>query len=137
MALHTDKTANLLDGIFHLSCHGIFLMLIFMSMVACCPTPVYAVNKTSTTRGVTTCEYILCDIDGYELWSETASCLARSVIVEDDAGSEEVAGDLVRGCAFNQAGSFEFDSSARGTLQHGGPTLWALFWVVLVVAAFS
>jgi len=77
-------------------------------MTACCPSneTVYAVSTNDTTNGTANCEYIICDLNGYAEYKETAACLGRSLIVEDDHEEPGAAqADSKRACEFNRKGS--------------------------------
>jgi len=79
-----------------------------MSCEACCPSnvTVYAVSTNDTTNGTTNCEYILCDLSGYDEFREAAACMGRSLIVEDDHEEPGAAqADSKRACEFNRKGS--------------------------------
>jgi hypothetical protein len=107
-------------------------------MIACCPSPIYALTTVSTTGGDETCDYILCNITGFASFKETAECVENSVIIENSAGDENVGGDAVRGCAFNSSGNMrEVLNSASRIASPPGQALQALVLVLLGLAVFG
>lgn len=121
----------------NITCHWILPPLTRFH-TACCPTGIFSVNTTSTTSGMEQCEYLVCNITGYALWAETASCIERTIIVEDHEGSDENEGNGVKGCAFNSSGATVpevFTSAARRRRRAPRGVLWVavIFGVILFV----
>jgi len=103
IALHTPRTLPLLKSMF-LSQNPRWDANV---RIACCPnsTAVYAVSTNDTTNGTANCEYIVCELSGYAEFKEAATCMGRSLIIEDHEGEAGIEADKKRGCEFNTRGS--------------------------------
>lgn len=114
IALHTSRTLPLLHS--------------------CCPSneTVYAVSTNDTTNGTTNCEYIICDLAGYEEFREAAACMGRSLIVEDDHEEPGAAqADSKRACEFNRKGSDMPPEETNSGVRTGAKTAAFLLWMIL------
>lgn len=146
IALHTPRTLPLLTCKSpHLASsfwrRNVGEIYAYTCSVACCPTnnSVYAVTTNATTDGTVNCEYIACDLAGYEEFRAAAACMGRSLIVEnnddEDLGAAEA--DSKRACEFNRRGSeMPPGQTNSGGMEHGQKTSLLLLSMFLGAALF-
>lgn len=92
-------------------------------------------NTNDTTNGTANCEYIICDLTGYEEFKEAAACLGRSLIVEDDHEEPGAAqADSKRACEFNRKGSDMPPEESNIGSKQIAKTVPMLFWVMMAAA---